>query len=114
MRRHLFLFAVSQQVFLYNCITRVKCSRLPVDLGGQWIFALQYNILSAVKHFIAYEPVSRLFWATDQYSFEVTISLQGCLSCMLHRPTLGWTVVEYILRCQSIQASSTVQPRLGR
>ena len=82
---HLSPFVFSQEAFWSNCITRVKCSRLPVDLGGQWIFALQYNILSAVKHFIAYGPVSVLFWATKQYCFEISFRLQGRLSCMLHR-----------------------------
>ena len=32
----------------------------------------------------------------------------------LHRPTLGWTVIEYILALQSKLASSTVQPWVGR
>ena len=31
-----------------------------------------------------------------------------------HRPTLGWTVREYILTLQSKLASSTVQPWVGR
>ena len=37
----------------------------------------------------------------------------GCIA-YLHRPTLGWTVGEYILTWQSKQASSTVQPWVGR
>ena len=78
-----------------------------------WLL-VRYIILSVVKHFIAFGAFSVLFWATNQYCFEISYCLLGRLSSMLHRPTLGWTVVEYILRCQSIHASSTVQPWVGR
>ena len=97
---------------LTSLVVRSKVSG--IGTGAFLWQLLRYDILSVVKHFIAYGTVSRLFGATKQYCFEITIRLQGRLSCMLHRPTQGWTVIEYILRCQSIQASSTVQPRVGR
>ena len=39
--------------------------------------------------------------------------LGGCIA-YVYRPTLGWTVGEYILHWQSKLASSTVQPWVGR
>ena len=45
---------------------------------------------------------------------EDSFSLRsGCIT-YIHRPTLGWTVREYILTLQSKLASPTVQPRVGR
>ena len=46
--------------------------------------------------------------AQDSFSL-----LGGCIA-FIHRPTLGWTVGEYILHWQSKQASLTVQPWVGR
>ena len=46
--------------------------------------------------------------ARDSFSL-----LGGCIA-YVYRPTLGWTVGEYILTWQSKLASSTVQPWVGR
>ena len=46
--------------------------------------------------------------AQDSFSL-----LGGCIA-YVYRPTLGWTVGEYILTWQSKLASSTVQPWVGR
>ena len=46
--------------------------------------------------------------AQDSFSL-----LGGCIA-YVYRPTLGWTVGEYILHWQSKLASSTVQPWVGR
>ena len=42
------------------------------------------------------------------------VGLQIRKEVILHRPTQGWTVGEYILHWQSKLASSTVQPWVGR
>ena len=43
-----------------------------------------------------------------------SFSLQDGRVAYFHRPTLGWTVREYILTLQSKLASPTVQPWVGR
>ena len=99
------------------CITRGSKHFIlteTVEMRKTTIVVLRCNILSVVKHFIAYGTISVLFRAEKQYCFEITYCLLGWVSSMLHRPTQGWTVGEYILRCQSIHASSTVQPWVGR
>ena len=51
---------------------------------------------------------NKMFYVQDSFS------LQDGRIAYLHRPTLGWTVREYILALQSKLASSTVQPWVGR
>ena len=53
-------------------------------------------------------PSCHMSHAQDSFSL-----LGGCIT-FIHRPTQGWTVGEYILTWQSKQASSTVQPWVGR
>ena len=53
-------------------------------------------------------PSCHMSHAQDSFSL-----LGGCIT-FIHRPTLGWTVGEYILTWQSKLASSTVQPWVGR
>ena len=57
---------------------------------------------------------SRLTNKEMKASSALPVGLQIRREVILHRPTQGWTVREYILRCKSIQASSTVQPWVGR
>ena len=56
-----------------------------------------------------------LFMSEKKMSYvQDSFSLQDGRTAYLHRPTLGWTVREYILALQSKLASSTVQPWVGR
>ena len=55
-----------------------------------------------------YESEKQMPYVQDSFSL-----LGGCIA-YFHRPTLGWTVREYILALQSKLASSTVQPWVGR
>ena len=57
---------------------------------------------------------SRLTNQEMKASSALPVCLQIRREVVLHRPTQGWTVRGYILRCKSIQASSTVQPWVGR
>ena len=56
-----------------------------------------------------------LFMSEKKMSYvQDSFSPQVGRIAYLHRPTLGWTVREYILALQSKFASSTVQPWVGR
>ena len=56
-----------------------------------------------------------LFVSENKMSYvQDSFSLQDGRIAYLHRPTLGWTVREYILALQSKFASSIVQPWVGR
>ena len=57
---------------------------------------------------------SRLTNKEMKASSALPVGLQIRREVIPHRPTQGWTVREYILRCKSKQASSTVQPWVGR
>ena len=71
-------------------------------------------------HILSLMVISRLYKGIRlankerKASSALPVGLQIRREVVLHRPTQGWTVREYILRCKSIQASSTVQPWVGR
>ena len=56
-----------------------------------------------------------LFMSEKKMSYvQDSFSPQDGRIAYFHRPTQGWTVIEYILALQSKLASSTVQPWVGR
>ena len=71
-------------------------------------------------HILSLMAISRLYKESRlankemKASSALPVGLQIRREVIPHRPTQGWTVREYILRCKSIQASSTVQPWVGR
>ena len=72
------------------------------------------------QHILLLMVISRLYKGSrlankeKKASLALPVGLQIRREVALHHPTQGWTVREYILRCKSIQASSTVQPWVGR
>ena len=92
----------------------------PVD-GLQENKDLLQKMLSGI-HLEGRKGIAR-YWQCESNSIrsgkkmphvQESLSLHsGCIA-YIHRPTQGWTVREYILTLQSMLASSTVQPWVGR